>query len=395
MPEYATPETRHAAPEATPAADAGPDRAQADPGNAALLEEIALASQADGDDNYIRDTIHAPHLAVATAAQKAGMIVNLLDGPTEDDDEGKILEILESPRGAATFAAIEAMGHLEWLFEDVNGEEHDRLLERFGPYADDKATAAERAAAEAAAPKKEEPVAQVEPREGVAPLEAAEPQEAAEAAPVAADGPITDPDDPRLSDDRKKMLDEADKRMGSYRNAGLPTRANGEKGVNLFDGTEAVSKGSSCGLLPGVLLQKLGVRDNAKTLDFGGAMVGGVEELGKELGVWEVSTGQNAPTPGDVYILRTGTADNGSVQHVGVVNKVGPEAWITADAGQGGDNLAAYLTRTLVTPKGIEEAGLEPGTYFAADESSPDTAGGAKRVAGWVNLDALMAVVRG
>jgi hypothetical protein len=196
MPEYATPETRHAAPEASPAADAG-ELAQADPGNAALLEEIALAAQADGDDNYIRDTIHAPHLAVATAAQKAAMIVNLLDGPTDDDDEAKVLEILESPRGAATFAAIESMGHLQWLFDDVNGEEHDRLLELFGPYADDIATAAERAAAEAGAPKKEEPLA--EPLEAVAPLEA---DEADEAAPVAEDGPVTDPDDPRLSDDR-------------------------------------------------------------------------------------------------------------------------------------------------------------------------------------------------
>jgi hypothetical protein len=373
----------------TPATDPSGGR-----GNAALQEQIAEASKLGGDDDFVRDTIGPAHLAMATPGEKAGMIVNLLDGDTGDEDEAQILEILDSGNASATFSAIERMGHLEWLFDDVNGEEHERLKSLYGLAKYDEELAA----------RPDAPAAEQAPAPAVG--QAAAP----EAAPAAAPAEEAAAPEPELSEDRKAMLELADERMGSVRGergqkigydekkkrdiyttkkGAAPTRANGEEGVNLFDGTQYQEEGTSCGLLPATLFKRMAVDKNAATEAMVNYGVKGVEDAAKQLKVWVESTGTNLPLPGDVYVLR---ALGGSYQHVGVVKRAGPDSWETADAGQAGGFVANYVDRKILTKEEMEEKGLGPGTYMAPNEEL----GGEKirRVSGWVDLDALMARVR-
>lgn len=140
-----------------------------DAGNAKLRKEIAEAAKKGGDDDFVRDTITAAHLRIASALEKAGMITNLLDGSTGDEDEAKILMILGSSNGLDVLRAIESMGNAQWLLDDVNGEEGDQLQALMGKLKKDEVTLAEKKkAAKAAEQKPKEP----EPKEQ-APAEAA------------------------------------------------------------------------------------------------------------------------------------------------------------------------------------------------------------------------------
>lgn len=117
-------QTRALAPSGAPVVQLDEDKT-AD--NGKLTREIEKAAEKGGDDDYVRDTITDAHLKLATAAQKAGMIVNLLDGATGDEDEAKILMILRyDPNG--TLAALKAGGNLDWLFDDMDGAEYDQLM---------------------------------------------------------------------------------------------------------------------------------------------------------------------------------------------------------------------------------------------------------------------------
>lgn len=93
-----------------------------------IQQQITEASRVGGDDDYVRDTIQQRHLDRATPLQKAGMIVNLLEGSTGDDDEAMILRILRHGSADATLASLRALGRLDQLFDDVDGEEYEELM---------------------------------------------------------------------------------------------------------------------------------------------------------------------------------------------------------------------------------------------------------------------------
>jgi hypothetical protein len=93
-----------------------------------IQQQITEASRVGGDDDYVRDTIQQRHLDRATPLQKAGMIVNLLEGSTGDDDEAMVLRILRHGSADATLASLRALGRLDQLFDDVDGEEYEELM---------------------------------------------------------------------------------------------------------------------------------------------------------------------------------------------------------------------------------------------------------------------------
>lgn len=296
-------------------------------GNAALLAEIAEAAKDDGDDDYIRDTIGKAHLDQATPQQKAAMIRNLLDGVTGDDDEAKILEILQSPQAKATVDAVKQMGNMEWLLDDVNGEEHDQLLALL--------SSIEKTYQQTLEEEKKKP-------------------QTAPVAPVAPEIPATPPEAPsapkELSPERKKALYEAERRMGSV--AGAPGQDNLRHGdkpklydengqlrndtLNLFENTREQSSGTSCGLLPGTVLKTLGLGKNARVkaitayVTSGGP--GGMEDLATQYGAWVPSTGTNLPEPGDIFVVNN---PEGEFAHVGIISSVDDKVWMTLNSGGG------------------------------------------------------------
>lgn len=188
-------------------------------------------------------------------------------------------------------------------------------------------------------------------------------------------------DDPRLSAHRKQLLAELDRRLPSY---------DGQKAaagkVNLFEGTQAQNNGTSCGLLPTVLLQygmKLGmVNGKAGVFGYG---TEGIKEEGRRMGVWVESDGQALPIPGDIYTLRYGDDPNADrVSHVGIIVDVDPadgSNWTTGDSGQdqGKTRGAKYCTRAM-----RREDGVHP--YLTGEYTTA-----LRRVGGWVDLDRLMA----
>ncbi len=391
----------------------GEGETEADP-NAQLRREIAEAAKAGGDDDYVRDTITARHLAIASVADKAGMVVNLLDGATADEDEAKILEILRAPGGHAVFVQLSAMGHLQWLWDDMNGEEGEQLatlwadLQKAKSIEDlkqQKAAEAEKQQQAAAAAK-----ARDEQQTPVPSAVEAKAEAPAQGADAAGAPQITDPADPRMSEARKKMIFEGERRMnsrpsgvnkaGTHYVGGKPKNEHGDKAVNLFDGSQIQTKGTSCGLLPGVLLQKLGVNKNPKTAKITqyvtSSPVDGMEGFGTEFGAWVASTGKNRPQPGDIYVMHHTT--DGSFAHVGVVHTVGETKWSTMDSGQGrGMQDAAFKAeKTILSEEARKKKGLAPGIYHVPNGNTPDTGGDVERVVrGWVDLDKLMAFVNG
>jgi len=188
-------------------------------------------------------------------------------------------------------------------------------------------------------------------------------------------------DDPRLSAVRKQFLAELDRRLPSQDGV---KAAPGK--TNLFDGTQAQNNGTSCGLLPTVLLQygmKLGIV-NGKAGVFGYGTEG-IRIDGRAMGVYVESDGTAMPLPGDIYTLRYGDDPNGDrVSHVGVIVDLDPKdgsTWVTGDSGQDQGKVrgAKYVNRAM-----RREDGVHP--YLTGEYTTA-----LRRLGGWVDLDKLMA----
>lgn len=170
------------------------------------------------------------------------------------------------------------------------------------------------------------------------------------------------------------MIAEVDKRMPSVEGV---RPAAGK--TNLFDGLAPQSVGTSCGLLPGVLLQRLGCR--------GLISASGIE--GRRLGVAVENDGRTLRKPGDNYWLRyaqSPTTDN--VSHVGVTYDIDPNdgsVGTIADAGQDvpGQRCASFVQCRMQRLDGFFCLGGPSGVL--ADNTSM------RRIGGWVDLDRLMA----
>ena len=188
-------------------------------------------------------------------------------------------------------------------------------------------------------------------------------------------------DDPRLSAHRKQMLAELDKRLPSQDGV---KAASGK--INLFEGTQQQTTGTSCGLLPTVLLQygmKLGMANGmAGVFGYG---TEGIRVEGRKLGVYVESDGQALPLPGDIYTLRYGDDPNGDrVSHVGIIVDLDPadgSTWTTGDSGQDQGKIrgAKYCSRPM-----RREDGVHP--YLKGEYTNA-----LRRIGGWVDLDRLMA----
>jgi len=166
-------------------------------------------------------------------------------------------------------------------------------------------------------------------------------------------------------------------------------------GRNLFDGTHQMTQAeydakhaahqpivTTCGMLPGVMLGRLGVKG-----PLAASGTEGVRICGRALGatVWKENDGTNLPKPGDVYVLRYPATPNlDSVAHVGIYCSANGATWKTVDAGQGS---ATQQEAKIVTRHMKEDTGNKPML------SGPGTIGDAaehRRIGGWIDLDALM-----
>lgn len=198
-------------------------------------------------------------------------------------------------------------------------------------------------------------------------------------------GQILRHDDPRLSDHRKKLLAELDKRLPSSDGA-----TPGPGKINLFEGVQKQPAGTtSCGLLPTVLMAfGMGVKASGDVI-FGvfGYGTEGVKEQGRKHGAWVENDGTALPQPGDVYCLRYEDDPEGDrVSHVGIIVDVDPNdgsTWTTGDSGQDNGEVrgAKYCSRAMKKQDGTHV--FLKGEYTAA----------LRRVGGWVDLDKLMAAI--
>jgi len=226
----------------------------------------------------VRDTIGPAHLKIASAFEKASMITNLVRGDTGDEDEAKIRQILQSSNGLDVLQEVARMGNSEWLIDDVNGEEGDPLRTLVDRLNKDEVKLGElkkQRAAKATA----KPEAEAKAPEGLTPVAGGEVGKEVRDQVKAGDGgakPISDPKDPAMSEARKKMICEGERRLGSghsgYNKAGTsyvggkPKNEHGSNATNLFDGATKTKDGAtSCGLLPGVLMLQFAVLKTPKT----------------------------------------------------------------------------------------------------------------------------------
>ena len=194
-----------------------------------------------------------------------------------------------------------------------------------------------------------------------------------------------------LSAARQKMFAELDQVIPS-----IQGQAAHPGGRNLFDGTHQMTQAefdaahaakrpvaTTCGLLPGVMLKHLGLK--------GPLTANGTEGLrlcghGMGPGVFVEADGTNEPKPGDLYWLRyPKTPGTDSVAHVGIICQTGPDAWKTADAGQGPATRqeAQIVTRRMKKTDGTHQFLSGPGTVGDSADF--------RRIGGWIDLDALMA----
>ncbi|PKL77589.1 MAG: hypothetical protein CVV27_05040 [Candidatus Melainabacteria bacterium HGW-Melainabacteria-1] len=371
-----------------------------------VSREVATAAQAGGDDDYVRENIGQDHLNFATPSQKAGMIVNLLDGHTGDDDEQAILRILNSPDVNQTLAEIKKQGHLDWLFDDINGSEYQQLLEIDAAEIREKMGIPPRPRPTLTPPDilpaAVQPAIPPAVTAPVAPTPVAAQAQSAPA-PVATP-PIADTsprslDDPNLSPARQAMRHELEKVIHTSRWGYQPNKSEVAAGKrNLFAGTKQMANGTTCGLLPGSMLNHLGVRQS----QLSGSATNGIEIQGRRLGVWVDSDGNNRPKPGDVYALRYAESPNArdSVAHVGVIYDTSQDqVWWTADSGQGSKDAqsAGRIPRQLVydeqgfpmlsKPLKLDAEGQPILGEFARTDGEDDNL---RRIAGWVDLDKVM-----
>jgi len=239
------------------------------------------------------------------------------------------------------------------------------------------------AAAEASSPQTQ-PQPEPEPAAAQAqPADQPPPDPPAQAQEQPADNaPILRWDDPRLSDKRKRLFVEVNKRIPSVE--GTPP----EPGkVNLFDGVAHMTHGTSCGLLPGVVMQRLGIHGPISQY-----ATEGVRIEAQKMGIWVESDGTARPLPGDIYVLRyPERPDEDSVQHVGIfyeLDKQDPQLgliWVTADAGQGSHEVqeAKLVNRAMEKVDGVHP-------FLSGPKNTPGDSPQLRRIGGWVDVDRLI-----
>jgi len=193
-----------------------------------------------------------------------------------------------------------------------------------------------------------------------------------------------------LSAVRQSMFRELDQVIPSVQGQHKAT------GRNLFDGSHQMTQAeydakkaahtpiaTTCGMLPGVMLARLGVKGPLAAMGTEGIRICG-EALGPT--VWIPNDGTHTPKPGDVYVLRYPTTPNlDSVAHVGIFCSANGDTWKTVDAGQGSatQQEAKIVTRHMKMDTGNKPMLSGPGTIGDAAEH--------RRIGGWIDLDALMA----
>jgi hypothetical protein len=239
------------------------------------------------------------------------------------------------------------------------------------------------AAHESGAPAKGEASAPSEGAGAPAGAETAAPAPKEEPASAgAASGGIVTHDDPRLSAARKKLFAELEKRIPSMEGQ---KAAPGK--INLFDGVAHQKTGTSCGLLPAVLMRKLGVTGVITQY-----ATEGLRTEAKRLNVWVDNDGTTLPKPGDLYWLRyEDKPETDSVAHVGViydVNKQDPNVglvWVTADAGQGSrERQEAKLVNRQM--KKVDNTHF----FLSGPKNTPGDSSAFRRIGGWIDLDKLV-----
>ena len=169
-----------------------------------------------------------------------------------------------------------------------------------------------------------------------------------------------------LSKERQKALYEADRRMGStpgaagadgLRHGKAPERKNPDGSprkdtVNIFDDTKEQSSGTSCGLLAGVVLKKLGLGRNPRVREITNYVTsggpGGMEDLADKFGAWIPSTGKNLPQPADIFVVNN---PEGGFAHVGMIKDADDSVWTTFNTGggRGADDKAHEAARHVMT----------------------------------------------
>lgn len=214
-----------------------------------------------------------------------------------------------------------------------------------------------------------------------------------------------------MSDARKKMIYEGERRMGSRPSGyskdgksyvGSAPKNGHDKATNLFDGAEKTKDGAtSCGLLPGVLMRQFAILKNGKAakitkwLTSNGKDDDGLEKFGLEFGCWTYQSGRDMPQPGDVVVANF--PDTGAFAHVCVAHTISDRSWVTMDSGQGrelGDS-AQKVTKTILSDEERVAQKLAPGLYQG---NSGDQAGGnttQRKIHGWINIDKLVAYASG
>ncbi len=184
--------------------------------------------------------------------------------------------------------------------------------------------------------------------------------------------------DPNLSAARKALFVELEKRIPSVE--GQPAAAGK---INLFAGSTHMAHGTTCGMLPGVLMQKLKVKGPITQYATEGLRI-----EGKKLGVWVDNDGTTMPKPGDLYWLRyEDKPSSDSVAHVGVIYDVSnPNTWITADAGQG----SSAVQEAKLVHRNMKK---KDGTHFflSGPSNTPGDSPALRRIGGWIDLDKLLA----
>ncbi len=173
--------------------------------------------------------------------------------------------------------------------------------------------------------------------------------------------------------------------------ANLMTKAQYDKLEKNAQGLPKNPIATTCGLLPGAMLKRLG---------FKGALAGSATEglriCGQSLGktVWHENDGKSLPKPGDLYWLRYAASPGlDSVSHVGVICSTDGDTWKTVDAGQGGP----YTQMVQIVSRKMKRGGKTATAagdflYLAGAGSGLGDPAGVKRIGGWIDLDALMQV---
>jgi hypothetical protein len=171
--------------------------------------------------------------------------------------------------------------------------------------------------------------------------------------------------------------------------AGLMTKAQYDALPKNAQGMPVKPITTTCGMLPGAMLKRLGFKG-----PLAGSATEGMRICGQGLGkgVWHENDGKALPKPGDLYWLRYAASPGlDSVSHVGIICSTEGDTWKTVDAGQGGPYTQMVQIVARKTKRGGKSATAAGDfVYIAGAGSGLGDPAGVKRLGGWIDLDALM-----